>query len=191
MRRDAIQMEAAPLSNGTVRFRVTGEDGTVYDMTGRITDFELRIERDSYPCVEDFGYINHVPGLRSETVTFTVQCTEPTRREGPRYSADLIAGINAASESRSYAPGGYIPAVQPRVDREGNPIHQFIAVDGEPGICGDCEMWPEHHNHGRSAGCVCTGCMPDADALPDLDEPVPNSSAATMGPPHIRGASHP
>lgn len=185
-------MEAAPNSNGTTRFRVTGEDGTVYDMTGCITDLELHIERDSYPYVGDFGATRFAPGLQTETVTFTVQCTEPTRREGPRYSAEFISGVNAASESRSY-----IPAVRDRDQsiartRAGRhpDMHEFIIVDNEPGICGTCDMWPEHHNHG-SRTCVCRECMPDADDLPDMMEPVPHSSAASMGPTRIRGASHP
>lgn len=35
-------------------------------------------------------------------------------------------------------------------------------------VCGECGMWPDHHNHavGRH-GCVCVECIPDDRDLPD------------------------
>lgn len=41
-------------------------------------------------------------------------------------------------------------------------------------LCRHCDMWPEHHNHGRVGACVCQECKPDAEdyGWADTDEGV-------------------
>jgi hypothetical protein len=50
--------------------------------------------------------------------------------------------------------------------------HGFYQDPDEPGarLCGECGMWPEHHNHvarWETGRCVCQECIPDAADLPD------------------------
>lgn len=49
--------------------------------------------------------------------------------------------------------------------------HEFAQdPDERAQLCGECGMWPGHHNHGRGR-CVCADCMPDADWLPPDETP--------------------
>lgn len=85
-----------------------------------------------------------------------------------------------AEQELTYGEAPYAP--RPRTTQyaaaqtSATELHAFTQDDDEPAarLCGECGMWPEHHNHWEPGGlnsgecvCVCQECMPDAEDLPD------------------------
>lgn len=208
VRNDATQMEARPIGNGATRFLVQGPDGVVYDITGAITDFEVRVEREAMGL--EFGGRYLAAGPTQSTMTFTVSCTQPIRRHGANHAPPSLHGVTAdlyyadevaqaaTQASDVYNSGGYLaPPARPAVDAN-EFRHEYQNNPEEPGICAvsDCGMWPEHHDHirlhARQRACVCSGCMPDSNDLPDDQHFVDaRSSATTMHPGATSARSHP